>query len=134
MPIFESTAKQEKQREYNKKYFKTKKGQMVMKKAQLKYGKTVKAKERGMRARVKRRELFLEIKRQYSCEICGEKDPACLDFHHTDPNEKEGTIAVAAATWSFERLKKELTKCRPLCSNCHRKLHFYSEERNDSNV
>jgi len=92
-----------------------------------KYRKTGKGLEGVKRQREKKRERYLEIKRQYSCEICGEKDPVCLEFHHVDPKTKEAAIAVAAG-WGLERLKREIAKCRPLCANCHRKLHFYGEE------
>lgn len=29
-----------------------------------------------------------EYKETLKCENCGENHPACLDFHHVDPNEK----------------------------------------------
>ena len=58
------------------------------------------------------------------CIRCPENDPACIDFHHRDPSEKDFTISQALAYgWSIERIKSEVAKCDRLCANCHRKLH-----------
>lgn len=59
------------------------------------------------------------------CEICGFKGlPACFDFHHINPNEKEFSISSQPHTRSWERTKKELDKCQLLCANCHRQIEF----------
>jgi hypothetical protein len=51
-----------------------------------------------------------------------------IDFHHADPTRKEFSISVAIRKrYSLERITREIKKCRRLCSNCHRKLHW--EER-----
>lgn len=64
------------------------------------------------------------IKTSKGCSYCGETDFACLDFHHM--GEKESEIARAIHNgWSKERLLKEINKCIVICSNCHRKLHYY---------
>jgi len=61
------------------------------------------------------------------CNKCGEDDKACLDFHHKNPNEKDGSMNEAVKnTWAKEKILKEINKCIILCSNCHRKLHFYA--------
>lgn len=85
------------------------------------------------RAKVAREKLKLkmqELKKGLKCEFCGEDHPACLDFHHRDPNEKEFSIANGMMRKSFEKIKQEIAKCSVLCSNCHRKLHW--EERTGS--
>lgn len=75
--------------------------------------------------KVKNREWFVEYKKTLECIKCGENHPACIDFHHRDPNEKEGTVSsLAGQTYSIERTKKEIAKCDVLCANCHRKLHW----------
>lgn len=57
------------------------------------------------------------------CEVCGyDKCVAALEFHHTNPLEKDFT--VSGRSWSFERMKKEVEKCKLLCSNCHKEIHF----------
>lgn len=59
------------------------------------------------------------------CEECGyKKCIGALDFHHLDPNEKDATIAAMLNSASMENIKKEVDKCKLLCSNCHRELHF----------
>lgn len=58
------------------------------------------------------------------CVKCGEAHPACLDFHHTNPDVKEVSIGtVAAKGWGQARILREMAKCQVLCANCHRKLH-----------
>lgn len=66
---------------------------------------------------------FQEWKAGQKCQCCGETETCCLDLHHLDPSEKEGTISNITASWSWERLKLEIDKCIVVCSNCHRKIH-----------
>lgn len=53
---------------------------------------------------------------------CGESDHIALDFHHTDPASKNGTIEKLRK-YSRARLEAEMAKCVVLCANCHRKGH-----------
>ena len=70
-------------------------------------------------------EWFKEYKRSKSCIYCGESHPACIDFHHREPAEKEITPShMIQQGWSIPRMMKELMKCDPVCANCHRKLHW----------
>jgi len=58
------------------------------------------------------------------CQIC--KYSKCIDaleFHHTDPNEKEFGISAKGYTRSWEKVKQELDKCTLLCANCHAEAH-----------
>lgn len=56
------------------------------------------------------------------CVKCGyKKCTQALQFHHTNPDEKDFTIS--GKSWSFERLKKEVDKCILVCSNCHTEIH-----------
>lgn len=84
-----------------------------------------------LRAKVVRKEVkdwVREIKSQSGCSKCGETHPACIDFHHpgnkevTGPNGDNVTTLVRRG-FSRQRILKEIEKCIPLCSNCHRKLH-----------
>lgn len=70
----------------------------------------------------KNRDVFLEFKRSLSCVRCGESSTACLDFHHIDPARKEFSINAIRFT-GWDTVKKELSKCVCVCSNCHRKIH-----------
>jgi len=58
-----------------------------------------------------------------SCIQCGyNQHIAALEFHHTNPNEKEFNFGdVKNRKW--ETIKQELDKCVLLCSNCHRIEH-----------
>lgn len=71
------------------------------------------------------KEWWNEYKAALKCCRCGESHPACLDFHHRDPNEKDGELANAINKgWSKERILLEVAKCEVVCSNCHRKHHW----------
>jgi len=69
-------------------------------------------------------EWFKELKGRLKCEECGEKHLACLEFHHPDPAQKEGTVGMMASHWGKKRMLAEIEKCRVLCANCHRKVHY----------
>jgi hypothetical protein len=58
------------------------------------------------------------------CSNCGySKCEAALEFHHNNPDEKD-------FDWNKLRLRswasiiKELSKCKLLCANCHREIHY----------
>ena len=56
------------------------------------------------------------------CEICGyNKCIEALEFHHTNPKEKD--FNISGGTKSFNSLKSELDKCILVCANCHREIH-----------
>lgn len=74
----------------------------------------------------KRKELikFLqEYKNTLSCTYCTESCSCCIDFHHLNESKKFDNIGSMMNCGSLEKLKKELKKCIPVCSNCHRKIH-----------
>jgi hypothetical protein len=57
------------------------------------------------------------------CSICGySKCIAALDFHHTNPIEKDKNFFNMRGGLSVS-LKSELDKCVLLCANCHREEH-----------
>lgn len=113
----------EKERQRSKDYYQTHKEQVIERTKR--WGKTHRKERRksvqDMRAR--RRFEIQEYKRKAGCFLCGETDPAALDFHHLDNSQKEDNIAELVL--SRQKLEKELEKCIVLCSNCHRKVHFY---------
>ena len=88
-----------------------------------KYRKTEKAKE----INYKTNKAWLKNEKQKAvdykggkCIVCGySKCLSALEFHHTNPEEKEGYNSH----WTFERNKNELDKCILLCANCHREIH-----------
>lgn len=61
---------------------------------------------------------------KFKCTLCGyDKCIKAIDFHHIDPTKKETTIA-RMQHYSEEKVKEELTKCIPLCKNCHSEVHY----------
>lgn len=65
------------------------------------------------------------------CEIRGEKDILALDFDHIEPGSKDLEISYAVhGGWSESRLRKEMSKCRILCANCHRRETALQNGRN----
>jgi hypothetical protein len=67
---------------------------------------------------------IFDYKKNSKCKCCGEKEPVCLDFHHTDSNNKDFEIAIAVRSLlSIEKIEEEIKKCVVVCSNCHRKIH-----------
>lgn len=68
---------------------------------------------------------FLDLKTNYHCLKCGENHPACIEFHHRDPNSKKFGVGEAVRRgYSKETILKEIAKCDSLCSNCHSKHHW----------
>lgn len=77
------------------------------------------------RFKVRRQEMvrwFRDLKSAIGCSVCPEKDSWCIDLHHV--HDKEGGLTPMIYSLRAEsRIRAELSKCIPLCSNCHRKLH-----------
>lgn len=81
-----------------------------------------------------KREFNLKWLREYKsdkkCIQCGFSHPAALDFHHRNPEDKDGQVCVMASQGcSIERIQKEIDKCDILCANCHRILHYREQAR-----
>lgn len=75
--------------------------------------------------RLKIYQIVNNIKKSGCCK-CGEKDIACLDFHHI--NNKIKSISSLIANENLDLINKEIQKCIILCANCHRKLHYYKNK------
>lgn len=57
------------------------------------------------------------------CCICGyNKCIDALEFHHSNPKEKEFKLG-SGNTMSWKEYKKEALKCILVCSNCHKEIH-----------
>ncbi len=69
---------------------------------------------------IKNKKYIYDILLKNPCVVCGESDPACLDFDHIDPSEKEFHISQSVYM-SAKKVQKEIEKCQVLCANCHRK-------------
>jgi hypothetical protein len=74
----------------------------------------------------KRKNLKLEAVKYKGgkCEKCGyNKCIEALEFHHTNPQEKDFSISKTGSTYSLDKIINEVDKCELLCSNCHREVH-----------
>ena len=66
------------------------------------------------------------------CVYCGfDGHPAAIELHHVDMSAKDSQIAPLMATFAkgrnprfAEAIRAEANKCVPLCSNCHRLVHY----------
>ncbi len=85
-----------------------------------KYGERVKAKTNSRMAVA--RDWVLEYKTSRGCLKCGETSGCCLDFHHTDPEQKDFELGGALSR-SLAKIQQEVEKCVVLCKNCHTKVH-----------
>lgn len=77
----------------------------------------------------KRRLLLKEKAIQHKgskCERCGigyPELPSCaFDFHHINPKEKDGWAGFGK--WGWDKIQKEINKCKLLCANCHRIVEY----------
>ena len=74
--------------------------------------------------KTKKKELARRYKLKKGCAICGyKKHASALEFDHLDPKLKtRGVCRMTQMNTSIKTMKKEIRKCRVLCSNCH-KVH-----------
>lgn len=87
-------------------------------------GQKEKYKASNYRRRLRNKDWMEDVKKDLHCESCGEERWWVLDFHHSNPEEKEAGVARLLRQASKERVLKEISKCKVLCSNCHRDLHY----------
>lgn len=80
--------------------------------------------------RAKKRALkhFLVEHKGGKCSKCGyNKCEGALQFHHSNPNEKDFAISevnLNDTNFSIEKLLEEIDKCDLLCANCHFEEHY----------
>lgn len=84
--------------------------------------------EKRVRAKNDRRKILRQMLREYKqnlkCLRCSESHPACLEFHHPDPSQKDFSVGDAAKMGlGWDTILLEIQKCLVLCANCHRKEH-----------
>tara|TARA_Y100000034_G_C6686333_1_gene301968 strand:- start:80 stop:679 length:600 start_codon:yes stop_codon:yes gene_type:complete len=76
----------------------------------------------------KRAEWFDQYKSGVKCKTCNESHPACLAFHHRQPEDKHMAVSkMVGCAYSVSRILAEIEKCDVLCANCHMKLHSGKE-------
>lgn len=72
----------------------------------------------------------MEYLNSFKCDCCGEDNIVKLCFHHIE-GDKENKISYMRRL-NFEKVKKEIIKCKVLCQNCHQELHSKSAILKDS--
>lgn len=87
-----------------------------------------KSRKRSRDNHTKNKALLVKYKQEKACEKCGEKHPACLQFHHRVPAEKKNEVSAMMTSYIWERVLEEIKKCMLICANCHAKIHW--EEKN----
>ena len=65
---------------------------------------------------------FMGLKSRLECEICGENEPVCLDFHHVSDDKYSEVSKMVWKGYSLKRILEEMAKCAVVCANCHRKI------------
>jgi len=104
------------QREYHKKWYADPKNAR---------NKKENAKKHRILKRARNHQFLKEYKEEKCCEKCDESHPACLDFHHLEPSEKDHNISdMVPRGYSIERINEEIGKCILVCRNCHAKIHW----------
>jgi hypothetical protein len=73
-------------------------------------------------ARIRRlRRYVCEYLRRHPCSQCSESDISVLDFHHL--GDKTAEIArMVSSGLGVERVAEEISRCKVLCANCHRRV------------
>lgn len=74
--------------------------------------------------RVRQKKIWDEFKASQKCTHCGLQHPAVIDFHHVIRGPDKKSVNKLVADGRFTAARKEVEKCIPLCSNCHRMLHW----------
>ena len=75
----------------------------------------------------KNRQRLITHKKTLCCKACGLDDYRVIEFHHL--GDKENTISrMVGVGYSWKNILKEMDKCVPLCSNCHRIEHWQEVE------
>lgn len=58
------------------------------------------------------------------CRKCGIDKIYLLEFHHRNPEEKDGELSDFSRGYDLTKFMEELNKCDLLCANCHREFHY----------
>ena len=111
MPYKDESVRKQKHAEYSHKYYLANKDKVM-------------ARSKVTRAIGKAK--WSAFKCTLKCTKCGFSHPAALDFHHTDPTQKENLVSKLASNGCYVAAMEEVQKCVVLCANCHR-IHHHEE-------
>ena len=79
-----------------------------------------KRRDNNFKRRNEARVRVMEYLANHPCEECKEADIIVLEFDHLRDKEFDISFAISGG-YSWERVSKEIEKCRVLCANCHRR-------------
>jgi predicted HNH restriction endonuclease len=110
LPYKDPAVRKEKHKHYSKQWYLRNRKDQIIKSAK-------------RRDRVRR--LWVEYKAKQRCSHCGMQHPAVIDFHHIIKEGKKSVHELVAYQSNLRAAIQEAEeKCIPLCSNCHRILHW----------
>lgn len=115
MPYKDEAIRKAKQKLYSRKWYESNRREIIQK------VKTYKDKSRAE---------WIAYKSKQRCSHCRKKHPAVIDFHHVIKEGKRSVNHLALKRGNVpEAIKEAEEKCIPLCSNCHRILHWHETRK-----
>lgn len=115
MPYKNPQVKKVTQKKYSRKYYERHKAAVM---------------KRNAARKARQRKRWIKFKSQQSCKHCGAKHIAIIDFHHVIRENKRSVNLLAMKQNKVgEAIKEATEKCIPLCSNCHRILHWKEHKK-----
>jgi predicted HNH restriction endonuclease len=110
MPFKDEAVRKAKQKVYARKWYEGNRQEVI---------------KRARKGRDKNRTEWVAYKSKQRCSHCRKKHPAIIDFHHVIKEGKRSVNYLAVRKRNIaEAIKEAEEKCIPLCSNCHRILHW----------
>jgi predicted HNH restriction endonuclease len=110
MPFKDEAVRKAKQKVYARKWYEGNRQKVI---------------KRARKDRDKNRVEWIAYKSKQRCSHCRKKHPAIIDFHHVIKEGKRSVNYLAVRKRNIaEAIKEAEEKCIPLCSNCHRILHW----------
>ncbi len=88
-----------------------------------------KVRENRREKRLEMSKWLREYRKSFTCSRCKEGDYRCIDFHHVKGIKFDSVSNMIRRGSSKSTILKEIEKCIPLCSNCHRKETFKNTVR-----
>lgn len=115
MPFKDDNVRRERQREYSRRWY---------------LSNPSKTKATSARRKREQRERWEAYRAGKVCAHCGFSHPAVIDFHHVIRENKQSVNDLATKRSNVSAAIREAEeKCIPLCSNCHRILHWQERRR-----
>ena len=75
----------------------------------------------------KNKQTYIEFKQTLKCTHCSLNDYRLIEFHHLGNKDKNISRMINNG-YSWRRIQKEISKCIPLCCNCHRLEHWINNQ------